>query len=53
MCPRKSSEPRARGINAVPAEVVFYAGREALRNAARHARRESAGSALRLTVSGR
>jgi signal transduction histidine kinase len=46
-------ELRARGINAVPAEVIYYAGREALRNAARHARRESPNSVLRLNVSGR
>ena len=46
-------ESRAREINAVPAEVVYYAAREALRNAARHARPEIPGSALRLTVSGR
>jgi signal transduction histidine kinase len=44
---------RAGEIKAVPAEVVYYAGREALRNAARHARRETPRSVLRLTVSAR
>ncbi len=44
-------ETRARNIAAVPAEVVYYAAREALRNAARHARPENSRSALRLTVS--
>jgi signal transduction histidine kinase len=46
-------ERQARQIAAVPAEVVYYAGREALRNAARHARPESSKAVLRLTVSGR
>jgi signal transduction histidine kinase len=46
-------ERQARQIAAVPAEVVYYAGREALRNAARHAKPESSRAVLRLTVRGR
>lgn len=44
-------ETCTQDIAAVPAEVVYYAAREALRNAARHARPENSRSALRLTVS--
>jgi signal transduction histidine kinase len=33
--------------------VIYYAGREALRNAARHARPENARHTLRLSLSGR
>ena len=45
-------ERRARELKAVPAEVIYYAGREVLRNAARHARPQNSRVALRLTVSG-
>jgi signal transduction histidine kinase len=45
-------ERRAKEIQPVPAEVVYYAGREAMRNAARHARPENSRAALRLSVSG-
>jgi signal transduction histidine kinase len=44
-------ENRAREIDAVPAEVVYYAAREALRNAARHARPKNSRTSLRLIIS--
>jgi signal transduction histidine kinase len=35
------AEQRARNLPGIPAEVLYYAAREAIRNAARHARRTS------------
>jgi len=43
-------EQRARGLAPLSAEVIYYAGREALRNAARHARPPESNEPLRLRV---
>jgi signal transduction histidine kinase len=44
------AEKDAGKLQPLAAEVVFYAAREALRNAARHARREVNPAPLRLTI---
>jgi signal transduction histidine kinase len=44
------AERCARALGPLAAEVVFYAAREAIRNAARHARGGDPGRALRLTI---
>jgi anti-sigma regulatory factor (Ser/Thr protein kinase) len=47
------AERLARTLSAMRAEVLFYAAREAIRNAARHGRRLDAGAELHLTISAR
>ncbi len=44
------AEARARALPDLTAEVLFYAAREALRNAARHARRGQAAAPLHVTL---
>jgi len=44
------AEARARALPDLTAEVLFYAAREALRNAARHARRGQAAAPLRVRL---
>lgn len=44
------AEERARALPLAVAEVLFYAAREALRNAARHGRGNENGRPLRLTI---
>ncbi len=45
-----TAEEKARSLSAMSAEVLFYAAREAIRNAARHGRGGDAGRRLRLRV---
>lgn len=44
------AERKLEEIPALVAEVLFFASREAVRNAARHGRREGAGAQLRLSI---
>jgi signal transduction histidine kinase len=46
-------EARARNLPALTAEAVYYAAREAIRNAARHARGATGDGPLRLEISAR
>jgi signal transduction histidine kinase len=45
-----AAEEKAQRLSAMSAEVLFYAAREAIRNAARHGRGGDAGRPLRLRV---
>jgi len=46
----EEAESKARALSPLAAEVLFYAAREAMRNAARHGRDRSSQRALRLRV---
>lgn len=47
------AEKRAREVAALKAEVLFYAAREAIRNAARHGRRSGGDETLHLQIAAR